>query len=49
MTWWSGGGHREDIYIRPLAFKGEERIANLKLQDLSDSLVIFPHNLRGLP
>ncbi len=34
-------GHREDIYIRPLAFKGEERIANLKLQDLSDSLVIF--------
>ena len=34
-------GHRQDIYIRPLAFKGEERIANLKLQDLGDSLVIF--------
>lgn len=34
-------GYQQDIYIRPLAFKGEERIANLKLQDLSDSLVIF--------
>ena len=35
-------GYRQDIYIRPLAFKGEERVAILKLQDLSDSLVIFP-------
>ena len=35
-------GNRQDSYIRPLAFKGEERIANLKLQDLGDSLVIFP-------
>ena len=35
-------GYRQDIYIRPLAFKGEERVAVLKLQELSDSLVIFP-------
>ncbi len=35
-------GYQQDSYIRPLAFKGEERIANLKLQDLGDSLVIFP-------
>ena len=34
-------GYQQDIYIRPLAFKGAERIAVLKLQDLSDSLVIF--------
>ena len=35
-------GYQQDIYIRPLAFKGEERVAVLKLQDLTDSLVIFP-------
>jgi branched-chain amino acid aminotransferase len=35
-------GYRQDIYIRPLAFKGEERVAILKLQDLTDALVIFP-------
>ena len=35
-------GYRQDIYIRPLAFKGEERVAVLKLQDLTDALVIFP-------
>ena len=34
-------GYQQDIYIRPLAFKGAERVAVLKLQDLSDSLVIF--------
>lgn len=34
-------GYQQDIYIRPLAFKGEERVAVLKLQDLTDSLVIF--------
>ncbi|MBF8266587.1 MAG: ilvE [Dehalococcoidia bacterium] len=34
-------GYRQDIYIRPLAFKGTERVAVLKLQDLEDSLVIF--------
>ena len=34
-------GYQQDIYIRPLAFKGEERVAVLKLQDLDDSLVIF--------
>ena len=33
--------YQQDIYIRPLAFKGEERVAVLKLQDLADSLVIF--------
>ena len=34
-------GYQQDIYIRPLAFKGEERIAVLKLQDLSDSLCVL--------
>ena len=34
-------GYQQDIYIRPLAFKGEERVAVLKLQELDDSLVIF--------
>ena len=34
-------GYQQDIYIRPLAFKGTERVAVLKLQDLEDSLVIF--------
>ena len=34
-------GYQQDIYIRPLAFKGAERVAVLKLQDLEDSLVIF--------
>ena len=34
-------GHKQDIYIRPLAFKGAERVAVLKLQDLEDSIVIF--------
>ena len=33
-------GYRQDIYVRPLAFKGEERIAVLKLQDVSDSLCV---------
>ena len=34
-------GYQQDIYIRPLGFKGAERVAVLKLQDLEDSLVIF--------
>lgn len=34
-------GYQQDIYIRPLAFKGAERVAVLKLQDLEDSVVIF--------
>ena len=34
-------GYQQDIYIRPLAFKGEERVAILKLQDIADSLTIF--------
>lgn len=34
-------GLQQDIYIRPLAFKGAEKVAVLKLQDLDDSLVIF--------
>ena len=35
-------GYKQDLYIRPLAFKGAERIAVLKLQDLEDSITIFP-------
>ncbi len=37
-------GFREDVYIRPLAFKGEEAVANLKLNELDDefTLVVLP-------
>ena len=35
-------GYQQDLYIRPLAFKGAERVAVLKLQDLEDSITIFP-------
>ncbi len=37
-------GYREDVYIRPLAYKSEERVANLKLQELESdfTLVIVP-------
>ncbi len=34
-------GHREDIYIRPLAYKGAEVVANLKLQDLSSDFTLI--------
>lgn len=34
-------GYKQDLYIRPLAFKGAERVAVLKLQDLEDSITIF--------
>ena len=27
-------GYKEDIYIRPLAYKSEEKVANLKLHEL---------------
>ena len=35
---------KEDVYIRPLAFKGAEMVANLKLHELSDefALMILP-------
>ena len=37
-------GYKEDLYIRPLAYKSEERVANLKLQDLSSdfTLIVVP-------
>ena len=37
-------GYKEDVYIRPLAYKSEERVANLKLQELESdfTLVIVP-------
>ena len=34
-------GHREDIYIRPLAYKSAEMVANLKLQDLSSDFTLI--------
>ena len=34
-------GYREDIYIRPLAYKSAERVANLKLHELDDGLTII--------
>ena len=38
---------KEDIYIRPLAYKSEELVANLKLQDLASdfALVAVPFGL----
>lgn len=37
-------GYRQDVYIRPLAFKGQEAVANLKLHDLEDdfTVVVLP-------
>ena len=37
-------GFRQDVYIRPLAFKGQEAVANLKLHDLDDefTVVVLP-------
>jgi branched-chain amino acid aminotransferase len=37
-------GYRQDVYIRPLAYKSEERVANLKLQELSSdfTLIVVP-------
>ncbi len=37
-------GYRQDIYIRPLAFKGQEAVANLKLHELDDefTVVVLP-------
>ena len=39
-----GCGYREDVYIRPLAYKSEEKVANLKLQELDSdfALMTFP-------
>ena len=34
-------GHREDIYMRPLAYKSAEMVANLKLQDLSSDFTLI--------
>ncbi len=34
-------GYRQDVYIRPLAFKSAQRVAVLKLQDLDDDVTIF--------
>ena len=34
-------GYREDMYIRPLAYKSAERVANLKLHELEDGLTII--------
>ena len=37
-------GYKEDIYIRPLAYKSEEKVANLKLHELASdfTLMIVP-------
>ena len=37
-------GYTQDIYIRPLAYKSEEMVANLKLQDLASDycLIVVP-------
>lgn len=34
-------GYAEDVYIRPIAFKGEERVANLKLHELSSDFGVI--------
>ncbi len=37
-------GYRQDVYIRPLAFKGQEAVANLKLHELDNefTVVVLP-------
>ena len=34
-------GYKEDIYIRPLAYKSEEKVANLKLHELESSFALM--------
>ena len=34
-------GYTEDLYIRPLAYKSAERVANLKLQDLDNDFCLI--------
>ncbi|MBI4234651.1 MAG: branched-chain amino acid transaminase [Chloroflexi bacterium] len=34
-------GFREDLYIRPLAFKAAQRVANLKLHELEDDFTLI--------
>ena len=34
-------GHQEDIYIRPLAYKSAEMVANLKLQELASDFTLI--------
>ncbi|MFN3974519.1 MAG: branched-chain amino acid transaminase [Dehalococcoidia bacterium] len=34
-------GFREDLYIRPLAFKSAQKVANLKLHELEDDFVLM--------
>ncbi|MBI2165369.1 MAG: branched-chain amino acid transaminase [Chloroflexi bacterium] len=34
-------GFQEDIYIRPIAFKGAQKVANLKLHELEDSFALL--------
>jgi branched-chain amino acid aminotransferase len=34
-------GYRQDVYVRPLAFKSQELVANLKLHELKDDVAII--------
>ena len=34
-------GYKQDVYIRPLAYKSQEQVANLKLHELDDDLTII--------
>ncbi len=34
-------GYQEDLYIRPLAFKSSQKVANLKLQDLDSEFALM--------
>ena len=34
-------GYKEDIYIRPLAYKSEEKVANLKLHELESNFALM--------
>ena len=37
-------GYKQDLYIRPLAYKSQEQVANLKLHELEDdiSIIVVP-------
>lgn len=36
-----GCGYKQDLYIRPLAYKSEEMVANLKLQELASDFTLM--------
>ena len=38
-------GYRQDLYIRPIVYKSEELVANLRLQDLSADFALITRTI----